>query len=35
MQGDLAVTGDADADELLNGDPLALHLGMLPDQHMQ
>ena len=40
MQGDLAVTGNADADKadadkLLNTDPLALLLGMLLDQHMQ
>ena len=35
MQGDLAVTGNADADKLLNSDPLALLLGMLLDQHMQ
>ena len=35
MQGDLAVTGDADADHLLNTDPLALLIGMLLDQHMQ
>jgi hypothetical protein len=32
MQGDLAVTGNADADKLLNTDPLALLLGMLLDQ---
>lgn len=35
MKGTLAITGDADADELLNTDPLALLLGMLFDQHMQ
>ena len=35
MQGDLAVTGDPEADRLLNTDPLALLLGMLLDQHMQ
>ena len=35
MQGDLAVTGNADADKLLNTDPFALLLGMLLDQHMQ
>ena len=35
MQGDLAVTGNADADKLLNSNPLALLLGMLLDQHMQ
>jgi hypothetical protein len=35
MQGDLSVTGNPDADKLLNSDPLALLLGMLLDQHMQ
>ena len=35
MQGDLAVTGNPEADRLLNSDPLALLLGMLLDQHMQ
>ena len=30
----LAVTGDADADKLLNSDPLALLLGMLLDQQV-
>jgi hypothetical protein len=35
MQGDLAVTGDSEADRLLNTDPLALLLGMLLDQHMR
>jgi hypothetical protein len=35
MQGDLAVTGDAEADGLLNSDPLALLIGMLLDQHMR
>ncbi len=34
MQGDLAVTGNADADQLLNHDPLALLLGMLLDQQV-
>jgi uncharacterized HhH-GPD family protein len=34
MQGDLAVTGNADADKLLNTDPLALLLGMLLDQQV-
>jgi hypothetical protein len=29
------VTGDNDADRLLNTDPLALVVGMLLDQHMQ
>ena len=32
MKGTLAITGDADADELINTDPLALLLGMLLDQ---
>ena len=35
MQGDLYVTGDADADALLNTDPFALLLGMLLDQQVQ
>ena len=35
MQGDLAVTGNPEADRLLNTEPLALLLGMLLDQHMQ
>src|SRR3546814_2021734 len=34
MQGDLAVTGDSESDELLNADPLALLLGMLLDQQV-
>ncbi|RPI10266.1 MAG: Fe-S cluster assembly protein HesB [Actinobacteria bacterium] len=34
MQGDLAVTGNPDADALLNTDPLALLLGMLLDQQV-
>src|SRR3954469_19468352 len=34
MQGDLAVTGDAEADLLLNTNPLALLLGMLLDQQV-
>ena len=34
MQGDLAVTGNADADKLLNTNPLALLLGMLLDQQV-
>jgi uncharacterized HhH-GPD family protein len=34
MQGDLAVTGDPDADHLLNTDPLALLVGMLLDQQV-
>ena len=35
MKGTLRVTGDADADELLNTDPLALLIGMLLDQQMR
>lgn len=35
MQGTLAVTGNADADELLNSDPLALVIGMLLDQQVR
>jgi hypothetical protein len=35
MQGDLAVTGDPEADHLVNTDPLALLLAMMLDQHMQ
>ncbi|MFZ6005467.1 MAG: HhH-GPD-type base excision DNA repair protein [Actinomycetota bacterium] len=34
MQGDLAITGDPDADRLLNTDPLALMIGMLLDQQV-
>ncbi len=34
MQGDLAVTGDPDADRLVNTDPLALLLAMLLDQQV-
>ena len=34
MKGTLAVTGDADADQLLNTDPLALLIGMLLDQQV-
>jgi hypothetical protein len=34
MAGTLAVTGDADADRLLNHDPLALMIGMLLDQQI-
>lgn len=34
MRGTLAVTGDAEADELLNTDPLALLIGMLLDQQV-
>jgi uncharacterized HhH-GPD family protein len=34
MRGDLAVTGDPDADALLNTDPLALVVGMLLDQQV-
>jgi hypothetical protein len=32
MQGTLRITGNAEADELLNTDPLALLIGMLLDQ---
>jgi uncharacterized HhH-GPD family protein len=34
MQGTLAVTGDPDADRLINTDPLALLIGMLLDQQV-
>ena len=34
MQGTLAVTGDPDADGLLNTDPLAVLIGMLLDQQV-
>jgi uncharacterized HhH-GPD family protein len=34
MQGDLAVTGNLEADRLLNTDPLALLIGMLLDQQV-
>lgn len=34
MKGTLAVTGDPDADNLLNTDPLALLVGMLLDQQV-
>src|SRR5215207_11394018 len=34
MKGTVAVTGDADADKLLNTDPLALLIGMLLDQQV-
>ena len=34
MQGTLAITGNPEADELLNSDPLALLLGMLLDQQV-
>ncbi|MFP5256319.1 MAG: HhH-GPD-type base excision DNA repair protein [Acidimicrobiia bacterium] len=34
MQGDLAVTGEPEADHLLNTDPLALLVGMLLDQQV-
>jgi uncharacterized HhH-GPD family protein len=34
MKGTLAVTGDADADQLLNTEPLAVLLGMLLDQQV-
>jgi hypothetical protein len=35
VQGTLYITGDPDADELLNTDPLALVIAMLLDQHSQ
>ncbi len=35
MKGTLAVTGNPEADELLNTDPFALLTGMLLDQHMR
>jgi hypothetical protein len=35
MQGNLAVTGNPEADRLLNTDPLAVLLRMLLDQHIQ
>jgi hypothetical protein len=35
MKGTLAITGDADADKLLNTEPLALLLGMLLDQQVR
>lgn len=35
MQGDLAVTGNPEADELLVTDPLGLLIGMMLDQHMR
>ncbi len=35
MKGTLAVTGDNDADQLVNTNPLELPLAMLLDQHMQ
>ena len=34
MKGTLAITGDRDADRLLNTDPLALLIGMLLDQQV-
>jgi len=34
VKGTLAITGDSDADKLLNADPLALVLGMLLDQQI-
>jgi uncharacterized HhH-GPD family protein len=34
MKGTLAVTGDPDADQLLNTDPLAVLIGMLLDQQV-
>jgi hypothetical protein len=35
MKGTLYVTGDADADHLVNTDPFAALLAMMLDQHMQ
>ena len=35
MKGTLAVTGNAEADELVNTNPLALLLAMMLDQHMR
>lgn len=35
MKGTLYITGDKEADELLNSDPLALVLGMMLDQHVR
>ncbi len=35
MKGTLYITGDPEADELLNTDPLALLIGMQLDQHMR
>lgn len=35
MKGTLAVTGNAEADHLLNTDPLALVLGMMLDQQVR
>jgi hypothetical protein len=35
MKGTLFITGDADADQLLNTDPFALFLGMLLDQQVR
>jgi hypothetical protein len=35
MKGTLAVTGDPEADGLLNSDALAVLIGMLLDQHMR
>jgi uncharacterized HhH-GPD family protein len=34
MKGTLFITGDADADEIVNSDPLALLIGMLLDQQI-
>lgn len=34
MQGSLRITGNDEADELLNTDPLALLVGMLLDQQV-
>jgi hypothetical protein len=35
MKGTLDITGDKDADTLLNTDPLAALLGMLLDQQLR
>jgi hypothetical protein len=35
VRGTLYITGDAEADRLLNGDGTALPIGMLLDQQMQ
>ena len=35
MEGTLAVTGNPDADELVNTDPLAVVIGMLLDQQVR
>lgn len=35
MKGSLAVAGNAEADELVNTNPMALLTAMLLDQHMR